>query len=129
MARQNDATMCKVGLICNVKQVAEHADVAEVKPVIDDSVKQKLEELIGQLTKRVSVLETAVQKLLERPAEPQQPAEPIAREPVREAPSEEEEFVVAVRPICDDGDFEDGRSMAELSEDDGYGMSFDDFFG
>ena len=37
--------------------------------------------------------------------------------------------MVAVRPICDDGDFEDGRSMAELSEDDGYGMSFDDFFG
>ena len=129
VARQNDATMCKVGLICNVKQVAEHADVAEVKPVIDDSVKQKLEELIGQLTKRVSVLETTVQKLLERPAEPPRSAEPIAREPVSEAPSEEEEFVVTVRPICDDGDFEDGRSMAELSEDDGYGMSFDDFFG
>lgn len=133
VARQNDATMCKVGLICNVKPVTEHTDVATAKPVLDDSVKKQLEELIGNLTKRVSVLEATVKKLSEEP-KPQTvvtaPVQTTAPEPVpavRSVPQNDDlDLEVAVCPISDEGSFNDNRSVAALSDEDF--ASFDDFF-
>ena len=107
-------------------------DVARTAPVIDETAKKKLEELIAGLTERMNALEKTVRDLVadkERKATfAPQPQAPMP-EPVRNMAEDDEDLVVVARPIADSGNYQEARSMAELSEDDTEAVSIEDFFG
>lgn len=144
VATQNDAVMCKVGLLCNLKPAVPQVDVKKTAPVVDESVRNHLESLIGELTKRVNALETTVKELKERkvpvaapepiapqivtPITPVAPARTVAPSPVDD--EDDDDLVVVARPIEDaaKSSYNKEASMAAMSETDGFAVSLDDFF-
>lgn len=144
VAAQNDAVMCKVGLLCNMKTAATQTDVKKMAPVVDEKVRTHLESLIGELTKRVNALETTVKKLSERKM-PVATPEPIAQNPVTSVPpvapvrtvtsqpaedEDDDDLVVVARPIEDAAKsaYDTGVNMAAMSEEEGMDALLDDFF-
>ena len=141
---QNDAVMCKVGLLCNMKSAPAQTDVKKTAPVVDDSVRTHLEGLIGELTKRVASLEQTVKELSVTKAAPVEPAAPKAS-PVAPAPvvtqpravaskteedDDDDDLVVVARPIMDaaKSSYDKEASMSSMCDDEGMDALLDDFF-
>lgn len=131
VARQNDATMCKVGLICNLKQESGNTDVARTAPIIDETAKKELEEIIGGLTARVNALEGTVAKLLEerqKPTVERTAGADVIRMPEPPRRDDDGDLDIVIRPISDEGQFETAQNLAALSTEETDAVSFDDFF-